>query len=568
MDMSFPYAYTPQVWPPVITVLVLIALAIYTFRHRRDAPGALPFTFAILFGALWMVGISLEVAAVDTSVQIFWIKFQALWLLPSATAVTCFLLDYAWPGRWLTRRNLVLLSIPCLLNIVMILTNHLHHLAWQGFALDGEVIPLNGLGNWVFLVYVYGLGLLNLVVLGWLFIRSPQHRWPVALILAGQIAGRMVYALGATQVIYSYLPIEVVAFWFPILTYVIALFGFRILNPVPLAQQTAIEQLRDGVLVLDPQERVVRLNPAAELILDAPLKCVKGKQVSALLSGLTERGLPLTRLATPINPLEVSIRLKGEARSYELNFSPLHDFRGLPVGYLLLLHDETEQKRAQAQLLEQQRALDMLQEREQLARELHDGLGQAFAFVNTQGQAIRRLLSRGDIATADEYTSRLVEVAREADVDIRESILGLRAALSGKGFFPVLVQYLAQYGRNYGIRTELEKPETMQDRVFEPLIEIQLLRILQEALTNVRKHASADCVRITFAFERNCATVTIQDDGQGFDLGEWSGDLTEHVGLRVMRERAEEVGGVLRVESSPGKGTLVIIEVPVEEKRG
>lgn len=92
--MTWSYAYTPQIWPPVFTVLVLIALAIYSFR-RRSVPGALPFTFALLCGALWMVGSSLEVAAVDASAKIFWVKFQAVWLLPSATAVTCFLLDYA-----------------------------------------------------------------------------------------------------------------------------------------------------------------------------------------------------------------------------------------------------------------------------------------------------------------------------------------------------------------------------------------------------------------------------------------------------------------------------------------
>jgi len=78
--------------------------------------------------------------------------------------------------------------------------------------------------------------------------------------------------------------------------------------------------------------------------------------------------------------------------------------------------------------------------------------------------------------------------------------------------------------------------------VFEPLIEVQLLRILQEALTNVRKHAGANCVRIAFAFENHCTTVTIQDNGQGFDPGGGPGESGEHVGLRVMRERAEEVG--------------------------
>jgi nitrate/nitrite-specific signal transduction histidine kinase len=112
----------------------------------------------------------------------------------------------------------------------------------------------------------------------------------------------------------------------------------------------------------------------------------------------------------------------------------------------------TEQRQAQAQMVEQQRALAMLGEREQLARELHDGLGQVFAFVNTQGQTVRRLLSRGDTATADALVDRLVEVAREADVDIRESILGLRETLSERGLLSAVADYLKQYEKNYGIQ--------------------------------------------------------------------------------------------------------------------
>jgi signal transduction histidine kinase len=246
----------------------------------------------------------------------------------------------------------------------------------------------------------------------------------------------------------------------------------------------------------------------------------------------------------------------------------LTDWRGLEVGRLLLLHDISAQKQAQTRLVEQQRALAMLREREHLARELHDSLGQIFAFVNSQGQAIRRLLNRSDVTTADALTGRLVEVAREADVDIRESILGLRVSLSEHGFFPALASYLASYEKNYGIHAELEGPERFAAAAFEPLVEVQLLRILQEALTNVRKHASAHCVRIALALEDGCARVTIRDDGQGFDPAEFAGRADGHVGLQVMRERAEEVGGTLSLRSVPGQGTEVVVRVPVSERGG
>ena len=224
----------------------------------------------------------------------------------------------------------------------------------------------------------------------------------------------------------------------------------------------------------------------------------------------------------------------------------------------------TEQKRAQAQILEQQRSLAKLHEREQLARELHDDLGQVFAFVNVQGQTIHRLLSRGDVATADEYLSRLLEVAREADVDIRESIMGLRATVSEHGLLLTLTHYLAKYEKNYGIQTQLEGSEPFADGVFEPLVEAQLLRILQEALTNVRKHADARSVRIAFVLEDGWARVTVHDDGQGFDPAVPSAEMEEHLGLRVMHERAEEVGGSLSLQSALGQGTDLVVRVPVK----
>jgi len=101
--------------------------------------------------------------------------------------------------------------------------------------------------------------------------------------------------------------------------------------------------------------------------------------------------------------------------------------------------------------------------------------------------------------------------------------------------------------------------------LFEPLVEVQLLRILQEALTNVRKHANAHCVRIAFGSEDGWASVTIQDDGRGFDTKVSSTGIEEHIGLRVMRERAEEIGGNLNLKSAQGQGTEIVVRVPVKK---
>ena len=234
------------------------------------------------------------------------------------------------------------------------------------------------------------------------------------------------------------------------------------------------------------------------------------------------------------------------------------------VGQIFLLQDVTEQKQVQAKIMDSQRALAVLQEREQLARELHDNLGQVFAFVNTQGQAVRQLLSRGEITTADEYIARLVDVAHEADVDIRESIQELQGNLTKQGLFSTLEQYLTKYEQNFGIHTDLKKPESIKEEGLDPLVDIQLLRILQEALTNIRKHANALNAEVKFEAEEGWVRVTIKDDGDGFDPDVRMDGDGKHIGLRVMRERAEEVGGSLNLHSEVGQGTRVVVQVPVK----
>ena len=558
--MSWDYAYTPNIWPSFLTGLLLIILAIYSGR-KRNTPGALPFSIGSLLAGLWVVGTVFRYAAVEVDTKIFWYKFEGLWQLSAITAITCFILDYAWPGRWLTRRNLILLSIVPLLDILLILTNDLHHLAWRSFAYDGFLIPRQGLMGWFTFSYGIALAIPNIIVLVWLFLRSPQHRWPVFIILIGQVTVRAVYLLNVADLLHSELPLDTLSIGFVFLMYAIVLFGFRLFDPVPLAQQTAIEQLHTGIVVLDSHERVVSVNPAAERILGIPARQARNQPIKDLLSKFPDVSLP----APDETENEVNIASGQVLRHFTLSMSVLKDFRQLEIGHLLMLRDVTEQRHAQAKVLEQQRALAMLHEREQLARELHDSLGQIFAFINTQGQTIQRLLDRGNVPSAQKYTDRLVDVAREADLDIRESILGLRAMLIEQGFFPILEQYLIRFEKNFNIHTELSKPEALENNSFPPLVEVQLLRILQEALTNVRKHANANSVRINFALNDSCVWVTIQDDGQGFDSTARDVKVDGHVGLRVMQERAEEVGGSLQVHSEPGQGTVVEVSMPVND---
>jgi len=542
-------------------------LVIYAWR-RRSVPGALPLAITMLFGALWAAGAALELAAVNASTKIFWFNsIVAVCMMPLVIARFCFVLEYAGLSRLLTRRNLALLSIPPLVGFLLTITNDWHHWLMLGYVVDGTVHALLRVGSWILNSFGYLLFLVNLIILVRLFFRSPRHRWPVALILCAMFSTHTFYALDAFNLDpFAPLDASVLSMNISVVMYGLALFRFRMFDPIPMARQTVIEQMREGMLVLDTGGKVVDLNPAAENILGQPAARVRGRDAAEVLPAYAEvsAGKAQAEISLPEGRRD-GVGTGSTLCHYELTLSPLKDRYEQVLGHLLLLHDVTAQKQARAQLLEQQRALAMLAERERLAAELHDDLGQVLAFINAQGQTIRRLLARGEISTADDFVARLVEAAREADTDIRESILGLRAPLTGSGLIPSLQDYLRRFEQRYGIRTDLILPKASLEVAFEPVAEVQILRILQEALTNARKHANARCVQVAFTLQDSQVRIVVRDDGQGFAPAELADGPCRGFGLQLMRERAENIGGTLDVRSAPGEGTEIVVQVPVKE---
>jgi PAS domain S-box-containing protein len=432
----------------------------------------------------------------------------------------------------------------------------------SGFVYEGTILPLRGPGNLLLAVYGYCLGVVNLIVFIWLFVRSPQHRWPVLIMVTGLLAGRIQYLLEGFRVLPPGILNNFPQFAIEYLIYAVALFGFHIFDPTPLAHQTVIAQMPEGMLVLDPNGRIASLNPAAEKILGASSRHVRGQPVEVLLPTLSGVDLVETKAA------EMDLRLSTEKvmRDYTLEISLLKDWRGQAVGYLLLLHDVTEQKRVQAQIVQQQRALATLQERERLGRELHDGIGQVLGFVKLQAEAARTRLAQDQIAEADRDLKMLSAVAQEAQIDVREYILGAKSAATDQdGFLSTLRVYLRRFSEHYGLRTVLIEPPNWNDGLLEPTVKAQLLRIVQESLSNTRKHAQAQNIQVQIQLEGCQAQVIVQDDGVGFDLQAMAEAESVMHGLGFMRERAEEVGGSVEIQSAPGQGTRVLVEVPVKE---
>ncbi len=555
--MNWRYQYTPYIWPAIVSTVLPAVLCVYGWR-RRSVPGAFPFIALMACGALWAVGSALELLSTDLAAKIFWAKVQSAWQPSLVTAELWFVLEYADLRRWLVRRNLILLAIPPFLWLLLILTNNTHRLIWSGFSFDGSVSPIRNATAWIFITYALLLGLVTIVVFVWLFWRSPLHRVPVALCLCGQIVARAAYGLKIAGKIPA-IPVDpvVLSFDFGAVMFALALFRFRLFDLIPIARGTVIDQMREGMIVLDGERRIMDLNPATERILGVSAVRARGGLLADFLPGraLGEQS-------------EITLGTGEATRHYAIHHSALNDRRGLPVGDLVLLDDVTRQKHAQLQLLEQQRALATLQERDRIARELHDSIGQVLGYVKMQAQAARQLLARDQVREADGLLARLVAAAQEAHADVRGYILGARSGIpAGSPFVPTLEEFLRRFSEAYGIAAKLSVEPGFTSEILEPMVEAQLSRIIQETLTNVRKHARASQVSVRLVITDGCAVATVQDDGAGFDPEMVKAAKGQRFGLLFMRERAHEVGGTVDVRSAPGEGAMVSIRVPVRKER-
>jgi signal transduction histidine kinase len=275
----------------------------------------------------------------------------------------------------------------------------------------------------------------------------------------------------------------------------------------------------DAMIVLDASNRVADLNLAAQQLPGVGRERALRRETGQALASVP--GLvALTDQQPPVEG-EISVGEGGAQCWYRVDTSSLEDGRGFRLGSLMVLHEITELRLAQKSLLEQERAFAILQERERVARELHDSIGQVLGYVSLQVDAARKLLGDGRAAAADTLLARLAGVARDAHADVRGFILDLRATPSDhQPFIPALDRYLQGFGQNYGLQTELVVAPGLEEGALGPEARAHIFRIIQEALSNARRHGGARSVGVLLETGDDVARVVVQDDGTGFDPAE------------------------------------------------
>jgi signal transduction histidine kinase len=315
---------------------------------------------------------------------------------------------------------------------------------------------------------------------------------------------------------------------------------------------------KDGDVKLLANESVAVINP---LILDAMRDSRSyrslGNESSAAFEGVCVFTDQQAR-AIAIVPLKLENTMIG---ALWIAHAEEEQFTETDLIWLESMSDQVAIAIQHGLMTSQLQSFSVVQERGRIAREMHDGLAQVLGYLNLQVQTLGSLLNQGKTEKLQTELLQMRQAIQTAHADVRENILSLRTTLAQeKGLEAAVEEYLTEFGIQTGIRTNfLYKIDGDLD--LSSIAEVQLVCILQEALTNVRKHAKAVCVDVVITREHekfDQVHMQILDDGVGFAMA----GSKRNFGLQTMRERAESVNGRLVIKSESGAGTVIECWLP------
>jgi PAS domain S-box-containing protein len=358
-----PWQYTPFVFPLLISTALSVWLALYSWKHRPTA-GALPLATLMLGVSIWSFGEAARLVSTVPSTSFIWTRVRYLGIVLVPGAWLAFALEYTGQEKWLTARNIALMAVEPAVMLVLVWTNESHHLIWNEIGMVSRG-PLSvwhaphGVLFWVHAVYSYLLLLIGMFLLTRAFIHLPRLYFAqVGILVIGVILSVVANVLSLVGL--NPLPLDPTPLAFALggLALVWDVLRFRLFGIVPVARSTVVDSMSDGMLVLDPENRVVDINPAARDIINHPTSEIVGRPIDQVLANRPDL-IEHFRNGKERHA-EITVEEDGSRRYYDLHISPLQDQRGRFGGRLIVLHDISEIKRAEADLISQKQWFESL----------------------------------------------------------------------------------------------------------------------------------------------------------------------------------------------------------------
>jgi len=558
---------------------VVIALTAWRYRYRQ---GAIALCCLMVAAAVWSLGNALEICSVGVGAKTLWASIEYIGIATVPVAWFATALGLTGKSEWLNRRNGLLLMVVPIAVQVLVWTNGYHGLMRQNVGIDTSgpfavIVKTYGPGFWVMTVYSYVLLAIGTARIMKAVIRLPgPYRARAALVGVSVFAPwtvNFLYISGRSPI--PRLDMTPIAFVVTGLAGALAVVRYHVIDIQPIAWATVVQGMDDGVVVTDYRGRVVAANPAAQALTGCSTRHAVGKDATEVLIRWPRA---VQALKDPVGSSRESVMEVGDREaSYELRLSPLRGSHNSIIGRIVIIRDVTEQRHAHNEIVRQQRAVAAMEEREALARDMHDDICQVLGYLNLELQSTQGKLAQGQIAAAQGDMNSLISLVRNAQADVRGYIRSMRGgAESGWGLMPKLQQSLRGIESRYGICTALTVSEELSEGVMGHAAKLQLLRIIQEACANTAKHAAASHLWVSVERLGSVVEVVVRDDGRGFSVVDEATVAEEDsagasgggLGLSIMRERAERLGGDFTLRSAPGKGTEIRVCIPVKPDGG
>jgi diguanylate cyclase (GGDEF)-like protein/PAS domain S-box-containing protein len=360
------YQFSIAILPSALAGLLALFTATRLWKLRPSpGTGSLALLFASL--AVYSLAGAIEIIFTQIEPKIFWIQLEYLSIAWTTVFWLLFCLRYTNNQNPPTRTfYLIFAWIPAATGILAF-TNQFHNLLWSGldlFVVDGTFILKQNYGVWFWVnaIYSHALYLAGLLLLIQNYFKTPRalRQQTRLIILAGFVPGITNYVtlfLGNPMPLFN---LTALSFVFMGLMIVFVVYYHRMLDIVPIARDTTIENMRDGIIVIDLKDRVVDINPAAEKIVEASLTEVIGTPVGELLSELNDWIKSSQEGKTPVKI--VNIGQGKKKKIFVLNQIPLSDVRGALIGYTIIFHDNTESHILNRNLKDQADRLEVLYE--------------------------------------------------------------------------------------------------------------------------------------------------------------------------------------------------------------
>jgi PAS domain S-box-containing protein len=345
----------------IITAALSLFAAVYVWRHRQS-PGATPLAVFLFSATLWSAAYAFEIASTTLEAKLFWVRIEYIAIVITPTMLLFLVLQYTGRDKNFRPWHHLLLVIEPVIVLILMWTNEAHGLIYQtwGLTFDGELYSIEktyGLGFWFHTVYSYLILVAGMVVLVQAYRRaSSVYRSQTGILIAAALVPWLANALYILQ-LNPFPQLDLTPFAFTITGLMITwgLFRYQLFNLTPVAREVVIDSLSDGVIVLDTQERVVDINPAALEIFDLTSERVIGQLAEEALSIWPEL---IGQLKTANSPEKQIAFSNGDTQRYfNLRISPVRSRRGAFSGRTVLLHDVTESRAAQEQLRRLSRAV-------------------------------------------------------------------------------------------------------------------------------------------------------------------------------------------------------------------